>query len=151
MARDLTANNSGRQTELVAVLDFDYSLLTAAEVTKLFKLPAGAVLTAVVLQVRTAWDDTTPTLAVGRYIASPTDPDDFLDDVSLGTGDETFQVSVYDAGTEAAMDAGDVNHVDVPADSIAVLYKSGGGTATTGAATLIVKYVVRGRDIENQG
>lgn len=151
MARDLTANNSGRQTELVAVLDFDYSLLTAAEVTKLFKLPAGAVLTAVVLQVRTAWDDTTPTLAVGRYIGSPTDPDDFLDDVSLAAGDETFQVSVYDAGTEAAMDAGDVNHVDVPADSIAVLYKSAGGTATTGAATLIVKYVVRGRDIENQG
>jgi hypothetical protein len=148
---DSTANYSGRQYELCAVIDFDFSTFVEDEVTQVFALPSGAVITAVVLQVRTAWDNTTPTFNVGRYIASPTDPDDFIDGVALGTGDETFQVSVYDAATEAAMDAGDVNHVDVPNDSIAVLYAAASGAATAGAATLLVKYVVRGRDQENQG
>jgi len=149
--RDLTETYSGRQYPLCAVIDFDYSTFTKDEVTKVFALPAGAVIVSYALQVRTAWNNTTPTLTVGRYSLGPADPNSFLDDVSLGTGDETFQGSLYDAGTEANLDASDANHVDVPNDSIAVLYKAAAGTATAGAATLIVEYVVRGRDQENQG
>lgn len=150
MATDVSATYSGRQYPLAIVIDFSYATFTKDTAYKVAKLPAGAVITDVILQVRTAWDNTTPVFNVGLNSVTPNDPDDFLDAVSLAAGDETHQVSIGDAGTEAALDASDLNHI-TNADYISVLHTAASGTPTTGAATLIVQYVVRGRDQENAG
>ena len=147
---DVTATYAARQTPLSAVVEFTFATFTEDQVDQVIKLPAGAIITDVILQVKTAWDNTTPTFNVGLFSNTPTDPDDFLDGVSLGTGDETFQASLRSADEEAAMDASDLNHI-TNGDEIAILYAAAGGTAAAGAATLIVEYVVSGRSNENQG
>ena len=147
---DVTATYANRQFPLTAVVEFDYSTFTEDQVDQVIALPAGAIITDVILQVKTAWNSTTPTFNVGLFSVTPADPDDFLDGVSLGTGDSTFQTSVRSADEEAALDASDLNHI-TNGDEIAVLYAAAGGTATAGAATLIVEYVVGGRSNENQG
>lgn len=147
---DRTSTYSSRQYPLVAVLEFDFSTFTVDVVDQVFALPADAIITDVILQVKTAWDDTTPVFNVGRFSTTPLDPDDFLDGVALDGADETFQVSLSSADEEAALDNADVNHV-AEEDEIAVLYTNSSGTPTVGEATLIVKYLVAGRSNENQG
>lgn len=147
---DVTATYANRQYPLAAVIEFDFSTFTEDQVDQVIALPAGAIITDVILQVKTAWDNTTPTFNVGLFSDSETDPDTFLDGVSLAAGDETFQVSLRSADEEAALDLTEFNHI-TEADEIAILYAAASGTATAGAATLIVEYVIGGRSQENQG
>ena len=147
---DVTSTYSNRQYSLVAVVEFDFSTFTEDQVDQVIALPAGAIITDIILQVKTAWDNTTPTFNVGLFSESTTDPDIFLDAVALGTGDETFQISLSSADEEANLDNADQNHI-AEEDEIAILYAAVGGTAAAGEATLIVKYLVSDRSNENQG
>lgn len=153
---DVTASYSNRQYELVAIVDFDYSTFTDGTVDQVLALPAGSVITEISLQVLVVFNSTTPIFSVGLYSESTTDPDVFLDAVSLATANETFQVSLGSADEEAALDASvsgyaiGMNQV-VEEDEIAVLYAASSGTATAGRAQLTVRYLVPGRSNENQG
>lgn len=151
MVTDVTETYAARQYPRVAVVEFDYSTFTEDEVYQVFKLPGGAIITDVALQVKTAFDNTTPIFSVGLYSHSTTQPDNFLDAVSLGTGDETFQASMFSADEEAVLDNSDDNKVSSEGDEIAVLYAATSGTATAGAAVLIVKYLDPAVSDENKG
>lgn len=147
---DKTATYAARQYPLVAVVDFDYSTFTEDQVDQVIALPADTLILSVLLQVRTAWDNSAAVLSVGTFSHSESDPDNFLDAVSLVTGDTTFIASLRSSDDEANLDNNDDNYL-TEADEIALLYAAASGTATAGAATLIVEYVVLDRSNENQG
>lgn len=144
--KDLTEHYSDRQYELTAVADLSYSDLTEDEVTEIFELPAGAIITGISLQVVTAWNSSTPVLAVGT---DNSDPDEYLDNVSLAS-EANFPVSTLSADDDTALFTGDANLITVPT-TIKVLYAAASGSATAGRAILTVKYIVLGRGNENQG
>lgn len=144
--KDLTEHYSDRQYELTAVADLSYSDLTEDEVTEIFELPAGAIITGISLQVVTAWNSSTPVLAVGT---DSLDPDEYLDNVSLAA-EANFPVSNLSADDDTNLFTGDANLITVPT-TIKVLYAAASGTASAGRAILTVKYIVLGRSNENQG
>jgi type 1 fimbria pilin len=146
MATNVTGTYFERQYELTAVVEFDYTTFTEDEVYNVLDLPAGAVVTGISLQVKTAWDNSVPVFNVGN---SGTDPDEFIDGVSLAA-EANFPVSLFAAADDANLFTGDAN-VFPAGGTINVLYAATSGVATAGAANLIVKYVVPGRGNENQG
>jgi len=143
---DVTATYADRQYPLVAVIDFDFSTFTEDTTYDVLQLPAGAIITGLALQVKTAWDNTTPVLSVGLTSTAVTE---FLSAVALDA-EANFPVGLYSADDDANLFTADANIVTV-ADTIELLYAAAAGTATAGAATLTVEYVVSGRSNEISG
>lgn len=144
---DHTEKYSDRQYELVAVAEIAVSDITAETEERIFELPAGAVITGFSLQILTAFDGT-PTFDVGLLNAAA---DCFLDGVS-GAAVEAFGESLFggDFGTTNGDGLDEATTVPSGARDIVTLTLHA-TNPTLGLARLIVKYVVPGRSIENQG
>lgn len=143
--------NSGRQYPLVAVVDIDLATteITQGAETNILELPAGAVITGYVLQVRTIFDGTSPTADLG-ILSSVLDC--LLDGVSLAAV-EAFGGSLF-GGDFGTTNSDGLDEAACVVSSSAVDYvtlKLVATDSTVGALRVIVEYVVPTRALENQG
>ncbi len=133
MANTTLTLKSGRQTPLVAMIAFTYlNIADTATAVKAINLPYGAVVVGGYLIVDTVFNHgTTSVLDVGDLV----DPDRYLVDTDLKTlGKTSLLLTGYASDGEAIY----LKPVHV------------GTAATTGAARLIVEYVINERATETQ-
>lgn len=127
----------GRQTVLSAEVDFTFADITDdAAANPAIDIPAGAVVVGGELVVTTAFDSTTSDVA------------------DIGDGGDTDRYSATPVNLQAAgATALDVTGYRYTAnDTIDIAWTPGtASTATAGAATLRIQYVMDGRANENHG
>ena len=127
--------NSDRQYELSAVVDFGFADLTDSTADIAIELPSDAIITGGHLYISEVFNSTTSdTLIVG----DTDDPNEYLTATSIAALGLTALVP-----TGLKLTAGKnitVTHVAGTAD-----------TATTGIGQLVVNYIRQGRSNENQG
>jgi len=125
--------NTGRQWPLAAVVDIAYGdTPTTATFYEAADLPGAARVTGGALVVKTAWDSTTNTFAVGDSGAA----DRYLTASDL----KTVGTYVFDFASDDG---------SAPLD-VGVTYTETGTAASAGSAQLIVYYVLDGRANEVQ-
>lgn len=127
------SKNTGRQWPLSAVVDIAFGdTPTTATFYEAADLPGSARVTGGALVVKTAWDSTTNTFAVGDSGAAAR----YLTATDLKTvGTTRFDFSADDGS--APLDVG-------------VTYTETGAAATAGAAQVIIEYVLDGKANEVQ-
>jgi len=125
--------DAGRQTTLVAVVDFTFATLTSGSAEGAVDLPNGAVVTGGQLVVDTAFNSgTSDTISVGdgvtaaRYESAQS---------VASTGAYPLTVTGYEY---------------TAADAVDITLTSVGAAATAGAGRLVVEYYVEGRANEVQ-
>jgi len=140
IANTLNVRANGVTRKLVASGDVTHADTGAAsDDVVLFELPAGSVITGTHAHITTAYDGTTPTLAIevlnldGSDLTSAVVLDADVDADALG------RTSTYDVMPVATVAATVVTVKNTVADS------------TVGAATIDVEYYIQGRSDENNG
>ena len=128
---------AGRQTPLIANVDFTYADLTSGSAIEAIDLPPGAIVIGGYLNITTAFNSgTTDLLEIG----DGADADKFV----AGGADNgsTAQTVLFDVAAQWTE--------YTAKDTVDVTWTAVGTAATAGAATLVVESIIDGRACEVQ-
>jgi hypothetical protein len=126
--------NHGRQWPLVATQEFTLAQLTSGEAVPAVRLPGGARVISGFVRIDEAFDS------------------DTSDELDIGDGDDPDRYTTTEIDLQAS--AGTVGVFTITgyryptSDYLDLTWTSGGGTPTTGKATMVVQYIIDGRTNE---
>lgn len=132
-------NYAGFQKVYVEKVTFSYTDLTSATAVPLLNLPANAFVLDILLRIDTAWNSQTSDALIIQNNEGT--PKEFIN-ISAGSGALSAGL-VSKAATGASTNLG---YVNTTSSTIDAKWTKVGNAPTTGAATLIVTYLVDDRD-----
>ena len=124
---------AGRQAPVFAYRDFTYANLATGVAKAIIELPAGAVVIGGALTITDSWDSSTS----DSFVVGDADADEYL--------------GATDGQAEARTELVPTGFVQTAPAYVTVTWTGVGDAPTAGAATVEVKYYVRGRAQFAQG
>ena len=126
--------DDGRQSPLVAIAKVAYDDLTSGSAFEIVKLPYNSIVTGGYINVTTVWNSATSDVA----------------DIGDATDDNrhtSSQVDLAAAGRTALTLTG---YTNTGGENLNITWTGTGAAPTTGAATIVVEYIIDGRATEVQ-